>query len=68
MQHMKPALLAARVRIIPVSEDRDEVCIKLEFYGCIRNGVAAYTVPQGEYLVLLDYSLSADWSIDVVYV
>ncbi|XP_067940716.1 discoidin domain-containing receptor 2-like [Watersipora subatra] len=41
-------LLATRVRIIPISDVRREACLRLEFFGCRRNGVASYSAPQGD--------------------
>lgn len=42
-----PPVFASRVRAVPVSQQEQEVCLRLEFYGCKMNGVAAYSAPRG---------------------
>ena len=42
-------LLAARVRIVPLADVREYVCLRLEFYGCFRHGIAEYSAPVGKY-------------------
>ena len=41
-------LLAARVRIVPLADVREYVCLRLEFYGCFRHGIAEYSAPVGK--------------------
>lgn len=56
-------LLATRVRIIPVVEGRHAVCLRLEFYGCPRDGIATYTIPQGWCPIVTIFTVSSGSTI-----
>lgn len=69
MREVQPAIIALKIRFVPVSTHPRTVCLRVELYGCPwTDGVVSYDMPQGNRfgsdLDLFDLSYDGDASTD----